>query len=1001
MEHTVLTSEQVSQYLIGNSLYLTGLEFLVEGQELGGFDLTYLKSFFSNTSRFPPEELQRFQGEDALSSLLLAKEREQKLCLAEYELRVANEDLKQTKDQIEQKEASGDAGNGISNNNHSSDHSSISLIEPEKPNSNLKQETNQILHLLRVVNSRKHLNSVVFAYLMHSGYKVTAMTFQEEANPEFEKTPVVEDCLLQYYNQAHGVTNKIASIHSQNNDEFKAYSDQESTVTEMEEDGVSKQGTSSLSIQDHHSPRTPKQITKENDPHLSPYLMTPPPVDLIYTLTDSLPKIIPGILINKRSECIPLICSLVCHHPDISARNQLVQLLFNLIKHPDENQRKVILDGIIMLAKTIGPERTSQEIIPLCCEQVDNKNLDRRLLVAEIIGKIAYYVEKDIGCSLLFSLLRQLSGDPQSTVREASLLSFLSLLKIMPIPPQKQALFEDLLLSYIVDLHDGISEKASKKFMPLLIENKEKGVSMKFLVKILREAQQLLEDEKKPPPSQKSKSEHNENQSGTQSTLVIPRNTQQRKILALLQFYTYLQSAVSKKLPESSNLQMLFQDFVNSQNPPNENGLKTFRNDDSGTLDTSFESTGAKFEEQMESVRSEDSIEFHCFLFEVIPMLLSLIQRISPVNECFKLREKLSSAIKAANKAYGLQVTEAFTKPLMISLSGVKNWISSDYQWIDQLDIKAQEDKGPGYCILPILFSAIITEEGEEEAYGFLRALIEYKSDSEGGSWVVQNPLSFIDIIVFIGGVHNLYGLLLNCFIKLIRENDTEFKIGALLLAEALSLHAPLSDLLITMTPITVNLAEDPGHHEIQLRAISTLQKMVIVYPNESELITTIYNTIEKLMISSGSFEVRLAALSAFSSAVSECHSHAAFVLKQLPSYLHQFHDPELTAGHSLHELASAIFNALRVLEGVEILDSELRGQLVAVMEWMHSDGSPFLDNAHRQILASMLSDKSSSRVAKSMTAPSKTGSPRSLGSSIHKTTFSSDTSYTSEPPGH
>ena len=73
-----------------------------------------LQNFYSDTSRFPPEEVQRFQGEDgepfdvyalnsmhfalpALSSILLAKEREQKLCLAEYELRVATEDLKQTK----------------------------------------------------------------------------------------------------------------------------------------------------------------------------------------------------------------------------------------------------------------------------------------------------------------------------------------------------------------------------------------------------------------------------------------------------------------------------------------------------------------------------------------------------------------------------------------------------------------------------------------------------------------------------------------------------------------------------------------------------------------------------------------------------------------------------------------------------------------------------------------------------------------------------------------
>ena len=50
---------QVSQYLIGNGLYLTGLEFLVEGQELGGFDLRFLKasSALQRHDHFPSAEL--------------------------------------------------------------------------------------------------------------------------------------------------------------------------------------------------------------------------------------------------------------------------------------------------------------------------------------------------------------------------------------------------------------------------------------------------------------------------------------------------------------------------------------------------------------------------------------------------------------------------------------------------------------------------------------------------------------------------------------------------------------------------------------------------------------------------------------------------------------------------------------------------------------------------------------------------------------------------------
>ena len=48
---------------------------------------------------------------------------------------------------------------------------------------------------------RKHLNSVVMAYLLHCGYKVTALTFQEEAFPEFEKKQPTGHTLAQYYHQ--------------------------------------------------------------------------------------------------------------------------------------------------------------------------------------------------------------------------------------------------------------------------------------------------------------------------------------------------------------------------------------------------------------------------------------------------------------------------------------------------------------------------------------------------------------------------------------------------------------------------------------------------------------------------------------------------------------------------------------------------------------------------------------------------------------------------------
>ncbi|KXZ44617.1 hypothetical protein GPECTOR_64g111 [Gonium pectorale] len=85
---------QVVQYLLAKNYHLTALELLVEAQQAGhGDDVGELQAFFSDPDRFPPEELARHQPANALDLQAIAREREARLQLAEYELRLAKEDL--------------------------------------------------------------------------------------------------------------------------------------------------------------------------------------------------------------------------------------------------------------------------------------------------------------------------------------------------------------------------------------------------------------------------------------------------------------------------------------------------------------------------------------------------------------------------------------------------------------------------------------------------------------------------------------------------------------------------------------------------------------------------------------------------------------------------------------------------------------------------------------------------------------------------------------------
>ena len=56
---------QVCQWLLANNYLVSGLELLVEAQEVGREqDVEALQHFFSDSGKFPPEELAKYDRED-------------------------------------------------------------------------------------------------------------------------------------------------------------------------------------------------------------------------------------------------------------------------------------------------------------------------------------------------------------------------------------------------------------------------------------------------------------------------------------------------------------------------------------------------------------------------------------------------------------------------------------------------------------------------------------------------------------------------------------------------------------------------------------------------------------------------------------------------------------------------------------------------------------------------------------------------------------------------
>ncbi|XP_058737574.1 uncharacterized protein LOC131609798 [Vicia villosa] len=189
----------------------------------------------------------------------------------------------------------------------------------------------------------------------------------------------------------------------------------------------------------------------------------------VQILADALPKIVPYVLINHREELLPLIMCAIERHPDSSTRDSLTHTLFNLIKRPDEQQRRIIMDACVNLAKNVGEMRTETELLPQCWEQISHMYEERRLLVAQSCGELAEYVRPEIRDSLILSIVQQLIEDSASVVREGAARNLAMLLPLFP-NMDKYFKVEELMFQLVCDPAGVVVETALKELVPAVIE---------------------------------------------------------------------------------------------------------------------------------------------------------------------------------------------------------------------------------------------------------------------------------------------------------------------------------------------------------------------------------------------------------------------------------------------------------------------------------------------------------------------------------------------------
>ena len=189
--------------------------------------------------------------------------------------------------------------------------------------------------------------------------------------------------------------------------------------------------------------------------------------EIVPLLARCLPHIVPSVLLAAREELIPLIVSAAALHADSKTRDNLLNLLFNLIKRPEVEQRQMILLGCVAFARHAGASRVESELLPQCWEQLAHRHVERRLLVAEACGALAPHIPPELRGSLLLSMLQQMLEDSIEDVREAATRS-LGIVVGFVEDDDKYHSTETLLFSALNDSSERVLDAVKHIFLPSL-----------------------------------------------------------------------------------------------------------------------------------------------------------------------------------------------------------------------------------------------------------------------------------------------------------------------------------------------------------------------------------------------------------------------------------------------------------------------------------------------------------------------------------------------------
>ncbi|KAK1320907.1 hypothetical protein QJS10_CPA03g00594 [Acorus calamus] len=755
------------------------------------------------------------------------------------------------------------------------------------------------------------------------GKSIDPININEDSQTEDDVVEIHEDKAL----SSHSV-NLISGVPNTENVENQTSTNQPTMPDEISRELMTSSCNGNADIGNHTSTKNHDSPLGEGHVHRSDScgrekISDGMGLETIQILSDALPKIVPYVLINHREELLPLIMCAIERHPDSNVRDSLTHTLFNLIKRPDEDQRRVIMDACVSLSKSVGEMRTETELLPQCWEQINHMYEERRVLVAQSCGELAEFVRPEIRDSLILSIVQQLIEDSAIVVRQAAAHNLALLLPLFP-NMDKYFKVEELMFQLICDPSGVVVETSLKEIVPAVISwgNKLDHILRVLLSHILGSVQRC------PPLSGVEGS--------VDSHLHVLGERERWNVDVLLRMMTELLPFLHQKAVETCP----FPSAIESHGNP--------------------ESTSSLFSSSLFELYAGGRVDWPIFDWLHIDCFPDLIQLacLLPQKED-NLRNRMTKFLLSVTEKFGDEYLTGIMLPIFLVSVGDNADLAllppSIHSRIKGLRPKtALGERLAIMCVLPLLLAGLLgTHSKKEQLAEYLRRLL-VENTAKQDSWSVCHTAELINAVRFLCTFEEHHGIIFNVLWEMVVSSNVNMKINA---ANILKVLVPYIDVKVASTHVLPALVTLGSDQNLNVKYASIEAFGAVAQHFKSDVIVDKIRVQMDAFLEDGSHEATIAVIRALLVAVPHTTERLRdylltkiFQLTSMP-----------TLGSDVtrrRERANAFCESVRALDATDLPASSVRDFLLPSIQNLLKDLEA-LDPAHKEALEIIMKERS------------------------------------------